>query len=109
MSDLPDDAPKPPDTASPAKKLPPEQVERLLKSAVERSRPSKLAIFLILLLLLGLPLVLIGWWNWPRAELPRLTVTAFDVIVVGGKDYQLVARLEPLEPTASLLDLTGQE
>ena len=47
-----------------------------LREAARRRRPWPLATWLLALLIFGVPVGLLVWAFWPRAEPPRLMVTA---------------------------------
>jgi hypothetical protein len=92
------------------KKPPPRQEDELtqrLRESVHKHRPWTVQGVLILLALLVIPLVLLAWWMVPRPEPPRLEVIAFDRLGLPGEEVSLHARLEPVEPQETPVDLAG--
>jgi hypothetical protein len=80
-----------------------------LREAARRRRPWPLATWLLALLIFGVPVGLLVWAFWPRAEPPQLMVTAFDQVVRQGEPAVCRAQLEPVERERAGLDLTGQD
>jgi hypothetical protein len=86
----------------------PEEMARLLRANIQKRRPRSLFTFLMVLGVCALPLALIAWWSWPRPELPRLVVIAFDQLALAGHPVPVRAWVTPQDanlPTPDLRDV----
>lgn len=77
-------------------------------SGGRRKRQSLIALLVILALLLVVG-VLVVWWVWPGPKSTRPVLVVYDQLALPGETVTLSARLEPSEPEAAGLVLSGRE
>jgi hypothetical protein len=90
----------------------PEELARQLRVRMQQGRPRRLRALLITLALLAVPVAVLAWFVWPRPELPRLVVIAYDDADLPGdpgvsEGVRLRARLVPQDPRVPPPDLSG--
>jgi hypothetical protein len=80
------------------------QLARASLADKRRRTPAHIAI------LVGVPLLVLGlliWWIYPKPELPKLRVEAFDQVALPDEPALLVARVEPVAASEASADLSG--
>jgi len=78
-----------------------------LRASIQKQRPRRLLTLALTLSLAGATLLLLAWLVWPKPELPRLNVIAFDHVARPGDTITLEACLQPQDPRIVVDDLGG--
>jgi hypothetical protein len=79
----------------------------LAKAAFRDRRRRSPLILLTLAVVIVLVVAIPVWWFWPRSELPRLLLAAFDEVGLPGEPVRLCAGIEPVEGERTHVSLVG--